>query len=124
MVSAPVRALRGWLLLSILGLGVGGCAREKCAPAPPAEQLEPLPPPNDPAPADAPGEGEARYHLEQVADGLWAALQPDPLRYYDSNSVIIETSAGLVVVDAQSQLDAVAWLVDEPSGGSTRPSPT
>jgi cyclase len=44
---------------------------------------------------------------------VWAALQPAALRFADSNSLVIETDRGMVVVDSQSDPAKVRLLASE-----------
>lgn len=51
------------------------------------------------------------WTFEQLADGVWAATQPQDVRFDDSNSLILIGSDGVTVVDAQSDPDAVRALI-------------
>ncbi|MFQ5527934.1 MAG: MBL fold metallo-hydrolase [Thermoanaerobaculia bacterium] len=59
--------------------------------------------------------------LEQVRPGVWAALQPEPLRFEDSNSIVIVSDTDVVVVDSQANpatsrtlIDRIRDLTDKP----------
>jgi len=56
---------------------------------------------------------ELPYEIHDLAPGVWAALQPAPLRFRDSNSLVIETDRGVVVVDSQSDPAQVRLLARE-----------
>lgn len=51
--------------------------------------------------------------LEEVSAGIWAALQPDPVRFRDSNSVVIISDRDVIVVDSQSDPATVRGLISE-----------
>ncbi len=51
--------------------------------------------------------------LESVAEGVFAALQPAPLRFNDANTGFIIRARDVVVVDAPASAAAVAWLIAE-----------
>lgn len=53
------------------------------------------------------------YEIRDLAPGVWAALQPAALRFNDSNSLVIETDRGVVVVDSQSDPTKVRLLARE-----------
>ncbi len=61
----------------------------------------------EPAPEVTPEE----VTLEEVADGVWAALQPREKRFNDSNSVVIVTERDLLVVDSQSDDDHTRGVI-------------
>lgn len=53
------------------------------------------------------------YEIRELAPGLWAALQPDALRFNDSNSLIVETDRDVLVIDSQSDPAKVELLAAE-----------
>ncbi len=59
----------------------------------------------------ASGEDAPTWTFEQLADGVYAALQPAAGRFDDSNSVVVVGDDGVLVVDAQSDAEAVRALI-------------
>jgi len=51
------------------------------------------------------------WRMEEVAPGVFAALQPTATRFDDSNSTVIIGGNEVVVIDAQSNPDAVRSLI-------------
>ncbi|MCP4201612.1 MAG: MBL fold metallo-hydrolase, partial [bacterium] len=49
--------------------------------------------------------------LEEVAPGVWAALQPEARRFNDSNSVVIISDRDMLVIDSQSEPATVRALI-------------
>ena len=67
--------------------------------------------------------GDFPYEIRDLAPGVWAALQPAPLRFRDSNSLVIQTDRGAVVVDSQSdpaKVDLLAREIRRRSGQPVR----
>ncbi|MCB1033613.1 MAG: MBL fold metallo-hydrolase [Acidobacteria bacterium] len=63
------------------------------------------------------------FNIEELASGVYVALQPTAGRFNDSNSVIILTEQEVIVVDSQANADAVGEIVrwiDEASRGPLR----
>jgi glyoxylase-like metal-dependent hydrolase (beta-lactamase superfamily II) len=56
-------------------------------------------------------EGAYPWRMEEVAPGVYAALQPTATRFDDSNSTVIIGTNEVVVVDAQSEPAAVRSLI-------------
>ncbi len=59
--------------------------------------------------------------FEEIRPGIWAALQPEPLRFNDSNSVVLVSETDVVVIDSQANpatsrelLDRIAKATDKP----------
>jgi len=63
-----------------------------------------------PTPSQAQGAAYP-WRMEEVADGVFAALQPTETRFEDSNSTVIIGANEVVVVDTQADPDAVRALV-------------
>lgn len=63
--------------------------------------------------AEARTADELPYEIHDLAPGVWAALQPTPLRFRDSNSLVIRTDQGVLVVDSQSDPARVRLLARE-----------
>jgi glyoxylase-like metal-dependent hydrolase (beta-lactamase superfamily II) len=61
----------------------------------------------------SPAHSAGSYEILQVADGVYAALQPEAQRFNDSNSVILVNDRDVVVVDSQAKPAAVRELVAE-----------
>jgi glyoxylase-like metal-dependent hydrolase (beta-lactamase superfamily II) len=53
------------------------------------------------------------WTLQPVADGVYAALQPARWEFWESNSVVVITGQGVVVIDTQTDGTAVRTLIDE-----------
>lgn len=47
-----------------------------------------------------------------LADGVFAVLQPEELRFNDSNSLVVDLGDGLLVVDSQSSLAATKRTIE------------
>lgn len=56
------------------------------------------------------------WQLEELAPGVWAALQPEAQRFDDANSVIVLGERGALLVDAQSGREAVVALQETLAG--------
>ena len=63
----------------------------------------------------------AQVQMSRLADGVYAALQPERLRFWDANSVVIVGDSGVLVVDAQGNpvfartlLEEIRKLTDKP----------
>jgi glyoxylase-like metal-dependent hydrolase (beta-lactamase superfamily II) len=63
--------------------------------------------------AAAPLLGDGGYEIREVADGVYAALQPSAGRFNESNSAIIVNDRDVIVVDSQSSAAQVRELVAE-----------
>lgn len=66
-------------------------------------------------------ETDEKKGLREVKPGVWVAIQPEPLRFNDSNSVVLLSEEDVVVVDSQANpatsralIEAVAELTDRP----------
>ncbi len=53
---------------------------------------------------------EDTWELEEVASGVYAAVQPSAERFQDSNSLVIVTERDVLVVDAQADTQSVERL--------------
>lgn len=49
--------------------------------------------------------------LIELGPGIWAALQPTPLRFTDSNSLLVATREGTLIIDAQTDPRSVDYLL-------------
>lgn len=97
---ATVRLTATVLLCGILALGLAGAV--------PIQAQDPQANSGDSPPAT-----ELPYEIHEISSGLWAALQPAPLRFNDSNSLVIQTDAGVVVIDSQTDPRKVELLAAE-----------
>lgn len=61
----------------------------------------------------SPALADGSYEIRRVADGVYAALQPEARRFNDSNSAILVNDRDVVVVDSQSNPATVRELVAE-----------
>ena len=57
--------------------------------------------------------GDGRWRIEEVAPGVYAALQPEALRFNDSNSAVLIGESDVIVVDAQADGPSVETLIGE-----------
>lgn len=89
-----------------------------------------------PAPASAPSDAaspasgdaassaaSAPLHLQEVAPGVFAALQPARRRFADCNAAVLVSEAGAVVIDAPQQVTTARWLherVEDMTEGAQR----
>lgn len=59
---------------------------------------------------------ETKLDVHEVADGVWAILQPEAQRFNDSNSIVIDLGQELLLVDAQADgshvQEIITWLRD------------
>lgn len=55
----------------------------------------------------------AEWRIEPVAPGVYAALQPEALRFNDSNSAILIGERDVLIVDAQANARSVEALIGE-----------
>src|SRR5881296_823727 len=60
---------------------------------------------------EGPGGGDARFDIHKVADGVWAAVA-SPAYKVNCNTVIIESSDGVMVVDTHSKPSAARVIVE------------
>ena len=60
---------------------------------------------------EGPGEGDARFDVKQVADGVHVAVAA-PAYKVNSNTAIIESEDGVVIVDTHSKPSAARVIVD------------
>jgi len=65
-----------------------------------------------PALAEAAAAEAAPYLWQQVADGVWAAVQPPAFHFRESNSLVVSGPAATLVIDAQGDPAKVEWLVE------------
>ena len=61
----------------------------------------------------APRAADASIQIQQVAPGIYAALQPFAGRFNDSNSVILVQDDGVVVIDTQTTLTATRSVIEQ-----------
>lgn len=106
------RAVRGagaaWAVC--IGLMVVACGSR--AQPRGAEVAEP--PTVTPATETEPGVAdEAPLRLQEVAPGVFAALQPAPLRFNDSNAAVVVSEAGAVVIDGPQRVTTTRWLAEQ-----------
>jgi cyclase len=66
------------------------------------------------------GSGDARFDIKQVADGVHVAVAA-PAYKVNSNTAIIESDAGLVIVDTHSKPSAARVIVERLRDITTRP---
>jgi len=71
--------------------------------------------------AETPNRDDLPYEIQEISSGVWAALQPAPLRFNDSNTLVIETDDGVVVIDSQSDPQKVERLAAEIRRRTGRP---
>ena len=60
--------------------------------------------------AALPGISQA-INIEEVAPGVWAALQPDERKFNDCNSLIVAANKFVIVIDAQESADDVQQII-------------
>lgn len=59
---------------------------------------------------------ETRLRMQKVAEGVYAALQPPENSQNDSNSIVLVNDSDVMVIDAPSDPQAVAELIDAIGG--------
>ena len=64
-------------------------------------------------PASAGRAADSGPRVEEVAPGVFAALQPEARRFNESNSLFVVGEAGVLVVDTQSSLEATRAVIAE-----------
>ena len=96
--------------LSLLVVLCGACA----APRADTEVVESptAPEAKEAAEVDASSPDEAPVELVELGTGVWAALQPTPLRFTDANSLWVATEQGSLVVDAPTDPRTVAYTIE------------
>src|SRR5215813_4594849 len=60
---------------------------------------------------EGPGGGDAKFDIQKVADGVWAAVAA-PAYKVNCNTAIIENDDGVMVVDTHSNPSAAQVIVD------------
>jgi cyclase len=60
---------------------------------------------------EQPAQSATALRFEELAPGIFAALQPDQARFDDSNSLVLIGAQEVVVVDAQADPDGVRQLI-------------
>jgi glyoxylase-like metal-dependent hydrolase (beta-lactamase superfamily II) len=81
----------------------------------PAAVPPPVPtPPAEPGPAPAPAaRGSFEGTIVPVAEGVWAVLQPEALRFSDGNAAVVDLGDGLMVVDTFATPSRARALIAE-----------
>src|SRR5512144_936837 len=69
---------------------------------------------------DGHGSGDARFDIKQVADGVHVAVAA-PAYKVNSNTAIIESDGGVIVVDTHSKPSAARVIVDRLRDITTKP---
>jgi len=76
-------------------------------------------------PTDAEGEAasarEPYWTLEELGEGIFAALQPADVRFNDANVTVMINDSSVVVVDAPADRDAIDELIDEIDRRTSKP---
>lgn len=73
-----------------------------------------------PPPATGLG-AEDQVSFEEVRPGIWAALQPEALRFTDSNSVVIFSGQDVIVIDSQASPESSRNLIARIRAHSDKP---
>lgn len=80
----------------------------------PIPSSEPVPPAVPETTSAAPGDpAQAPMRIVEVAPGVFAVLQPAPLRFYDANGALVVTDEGLVAIDGPQRWAAGRWVIGQ-----------
>jgi glyoxylase-like metal-dependent hydrolase (beta-lactamase superfamily II) len=63
----------------------------------------------------------SHFRIVEIAEGVYAALQPERLRFQDSSAVILVNEQDLMVVDAQGNPTDVRQLITQIRGLTDKP---